>query len=299
MASVGVVRRRRGDRHRHGLRQPVRRVVRVRRLACDGSASVTLSLPKSCGDRRIYTHGVIQLQDAYDGRTVFEEDYPCKLVVRQCAGSVRGGALRGIAQRAITCAKAKAIVRAGRVPRLSGRTYTRPSVRVSPYPCRRFCARQPPAADHLQGIDPPVRALPRDSQLLDPCTNAAQPPRGWRTRPAPARARRLQDQADVLVNRDDREPPGSSPSLRRAPTSADSDSESMKLTSARSTTTACCRLERLREPRPQLVAPTGRPTHPRHDQRAGPVRRYCGDHRARLVHRLLGHGISRCLKRRC
>ncbi len=105
----------------------------------NGSASVTLSRPKSCGDRRIYTHGVIQLQDAYDGRTVFEEDYPCKLVVRQCAGSVRGGALRGIAQRAITCAKAKAIVR--RWASAAGyqvRTYTRPSVRVGPYHCRRF-----------------------------------------------------------------------------------------------------------------------------------------------------------------
>jgi hypothetical protein len=104
-----------------------------------GSAAVTLSRPRACGDRRLYSHGLIVLQTAYEGRTVFEEDYPCKLVVRRCAGSVRGGALRGIAQRAITCVKARAIVR--RWAAAAGyqvRRYTRPSVRVGGYRCRRF-----------------------------------------------------------------------------------------------------------------------------------------------------------------
>ena len=104
-----------------------------------GSASVTLSRPKACGDRRIYTHGLIQLQTAYAGRTVFEEDLPCRQVVRRCAGSVRGGALRAIAQRATTCAKAKATVRRWATAAGYGvRRFTRPSVRVGPYRCRRF-----------------------------------------------------------------------------------------------------------------------------------------------------------------
>ena len=104
-----------------------------------GAAAVTLSRPQACGDRSLYTHGVIELQTAYEGRTVFEETYPCKLVVRRCTGSVRNGALRGIAQRATTCAKAKAVVR--RWAKAAGyqvRRYTRPSVRVGAYRCRRF-----------------------------------------------------------------------------------------------------------------------------------------------------------------
>src|SRR2546423_7537275 len=52
-----------------------------------GPASVTLSRPRPCGDRRIYTHGLIQLQAPYEGRSVFEEDYPCTQVVRSCTGS--------------------------------------------------------------------------------------------------------------------------------------------------------------------------------------------------------------------
>jgi hypothetical protein len=104
----------------------------------NGSASVTLSRPKACGDRRIYTHGLIQLQAGYEGRTVFEENYPCKQVVRSCAGSVRNGALRGIAQRATTCAKAKGVVRGwARAAGYQVRRTTRASVRVGAYRCRR------------------------------------------------------------------------------------------------------------------------------------------------------------------
>jgi hypothetical protein len=104
-----------------------------------GPASVTLSRPKACGDRRVYTHGLIQLESAYEGRMVFEESYPCRQVVRTCSGSVRGGALRSIAQRATTCAKARTIV--GRWATAAGygvRRYTRASVKVGPYRCRRF-----------------------------------------------------------------------------------------------------------------------------------------------------------------
>jgi hypothetical protein len=60
-------------------------------------------------------------------------------VVRRCTGSVRNGALRGIAQRATTCAKAKVLVR--RWAKAAGyqvRRYTRPSVRVGHYRCGRF-----------------------------------------------------------------------------------------------------------------------------------------------------------------
>jgi hypothetical protein len=104
----------------------------------NGSASVTLSRPKACGDRRIYTHGLIQLQTPYEGRTVFEETYPCKQVVRSCVGSVRDGALRGIAQRATTCAKAKAVVSGwARAAGYQVRRSTRRSVRVGAYRCRR------------------------------------------------------------------------------------------------------------------------------------------------------------------
>jgi hypothetical protein len=104
-----------------------------------GSASVTLSRPKACGDRRIYTHGLVQLQTAYEGRTVFEESYPCKQVVRPCAGSVRNGALRGIAQRATTCAKAKRIVSGwAKAAGYQVGRYTRPSVRVGAYRCKRY-----------------------------------------------------------------------------------------------------------------------------------------------------------------
>lgn len=108
----------------------------------NGSASVTLSRPKACGDRRIYTHGLVQLQTAYEGRTVFEESYPCKQVVRPCAGSVRNGALRAIAQRATTCAKAKAVVSGwARAAGYQVRRYTRPSVRVGAYRCKRYALR--------------------------------------------------------------------------------------------------------------------------------------------------------------
>ena len=103
-----------------------------------GSAAVTLSNPKPCGDRRLYTHGLIQLETAYEGRTVFEEDYPCKLVVRNCTGGVLHGALRGIAQRALTCAKAKTVVK--RWATAAGyrvRSTTRRSVRVGAFRCTR------------------------------------------------------------------------------------------------------------------------------------------------------------------
>jgi hypothetical protein len=104
-----------------------------------GPATVTLSRPQACGDRRLYTHGVIQLEIAYEGRTTFEESYPCKLVVRRCKGSLRNGALRGIAQRAGTCAKAKAVVRRwAKAAGYQSRRYTRASVRIGPYRCRRF-----------------------------------------------------------------------------------------------------------------------------------------------------------------
>jgi hypothetical protein len=107
--------------------------------SANGSASVTLSHPKACGDRRIYTHGLIQLESPYEGRTVFEESYSCKQVVRTCRGSVRGGALRSIAQRATTCAKAKTIVsRWATAAGYGVRRDTRPSVKVGAYRCRRF-----------------------------------------------------------------------------------------------------------------------------------------------------------------
>lgn len=104
-----------------------------------GAASVTLSAPKRCGDRLVYTHGLIQLQTPHEGRTVFEEAYPCKLVVRRCTGSERAGALRSIAQRATTCAAAHRIVRRwAKAAGYQARRYTRPSVRVGAYRCRRF-----------------------------------------------------------------------------------------------------------------------------------------------------------------
>jgi hypothetical protein len=93
-----------------------------------GSASVTLSRPRACGDRRIYTHGLIQLQNAYAARTVFEENYPCTQVIRQCAGSTGNGALRAIEQRATTCAKARALAR---------RWAQQRSTRVGAYRCSR------------------------------------------------------------------------------------------------------------------------------------------------------------------
>jgi hypothetical protein len=102
-----------------------------------GSASVTLTDLRACGDRRIYRHGIVQLEQPYEGRTVFEEDYPCKLVVRACPGRVHGGALRAIEQRATTCGKARALVR--RWARASGYTRHHPRrvTRVGPYRCRR------------------------------------------------------------------------------------------------------------------------------------------------------------------
>jgi hypothetical protein len=62
-------------------------------------------------------------------------------VVRRCNGGVLGGSLRAIDQRAITCAKAKAIVR--RWATAAGyrvRRSTRASVRVGAYRCRRAAA---------------------------------------------------------------------------------------------------------------------------------------------------------------
>ena len=103
-----------------------------------GSASVTLSRPRACGDRLLYTHGLIQLQVAYEGRTVFEDDYPCRLVVRRCGARLFNGALRAIAQRATTCIKATGTARAW--ARAAGyRVLPRPrgSVTVGAYRCRR------------------------------------------------------------------------------------------------------------------------------------------------------------------
>jgi hypothetical protein len=102
-----------------------------------GSASVTLTRPRTCGDRRIYRRGIIQLERPYQGRTVFEQDYPCKLVVRDCSGRAHGGALRNIGQRATTCGKARALVR--RWARASGYTRHHPRrvTRIGAYRCRR------------------------------------------------------------------------------------------------------------------------------------------------------------------
>jgi hypothetical protein len=102
-----------------------------------GSASVTLTRLRACGDRRIYTHGIIQIDQPHQGRTVFEEDYPCKLVVRECSGRVRGGALRSIEQRATTCGKATALVR--RWAKASGYTRHHPRrvTRIGAYRCVR------------------------------------------------------------------------------------------------------------------------------------------------------------------
>jgi hypothetical protein len=102
-----------------------------------GTAAVTLSRPRACGDRRLYTRGTIQLDQPYQGRTVFEESYPCTLVVRQCAGKVHRGALRNMAQRATTCGKARALV--GRWATASGYARHRPRrvTRIGAYRCRR------------------------------------------------------------------------------------------------------------------------------------------------------------------
>jgi hypothetical protein len=103
-----------------------------------GSASVTLSKPVACGDRRLYSHGLIQLQTAYEGRAVFEENYPCRLVVRQCRARLFDGALRDIAQRATTCTEATRL--AGRWAKAAGyrlRSAPRASVKVGAYRCRR------------------------------------------------------------------------------------------------------------------------------------------------------------------
>lgn len=103
-----------------------------------GSASVTLSRPRACGDRTLYTHGLIQLQNAYEGRTVYEENYPCTQIVRHCSGSLRGGALRSIDQRATTCANARTIARSwASVSGYRVRATTRARVRVGAYSCRR------------------------------------------------------------------------------------------------------------------------------------------------------------------
>lgn len=94
-----------------------------------GSASVTLSKPKSCGDRRIYTHGLIQLQTPYQGRTIYEESYPCQLVFRECRARLFNGSIRAIAQRATTCPKA-AKVASGWAQAAGYRTHAAPRKRV-------------------------------------------------------------------------------------------------------------------------------------------------------------------------
>jgi hypothetical protein len=102
-----------------------------------GSASVTLSKPKACGDRRIYTHGLIQLQTPYQGRTVYEESYPCQLVFRECRARLFNGSIRGIAQRATTCLKA-AKVASGWAKAADYRTHAtlRKRVKSGVYACR-------------------------------------------------------------------------------------------------------------------------------------------------------------------
>lgn len=102
-----------------------------------GSASVTLSKPVACGDRRLYSHGVIQLQTAYEGRTVFEEDYPCELVIRQCRSRLFNGAVRNIAQRATTCAKAtKLAIGWAKASGYRHRPLPQAHVKVGAYRCR-------------------------------------------------------------------------------------------------------------------------------------------------------------------
>jgi hypothetical protein len=102
------------------------------------SASVTLSKPVACGDRRLYSHGLIQLQIPYEGRTVFEEDYPCKLVVRQCRSRLFNGSVRDIAQRATTCVKAtKLAIGWAKAAGYRTRAVPRASVTVGAYRCRR------------------------------------------------------------------------------------------------------------------------------------------------------------------
>jgi hypothetical protein len=102
-----------------------------------GSASVTLTNPRSCGDRRIYRHGIIQLDTPHEGRSVFEQDYPCRLVVRDCSGRVHGGALRNIEQRATTCRKARALVRRWATASGYNRHHARRVTRIGAYRCRR------------------------------------------------------------------------------------------------------------------------------------------------------------------
>jgi hypothetical protein len=99
-----------------------------------GSASVTLSKPKACGDRRIYTHGLIQLQTPYQGRTVYEESYACQLVFRECRTRLLNSSIRGIAQRATTCLKAAN----GWAKAAGDRTHAAPRKRVTSgvYTCR-------------------------------------------------------------------------------------------------------------------------------------------------------------------
>lgn len=103
-----------------------------------GSASVTLSKPKACGDRLLYTHGLIQLQTAYEGRTIFEEDYSCRLVFRQCRARLFNGSLRAIEQRATTCLRATKLAQ-GWAKASGYRVLPRPraSVKVGAYRCRR------------------------------------------------------------------------------------------------------------------------------------------------------------------
>jgi len=103
-----------------------------------GSASVTLSKPIACGDRRLYSHGLIQLQNAYKGRTVFEEDYPCKLVMRQCRSRLFNGSVRDIAQRATTCVKAtKLAIAWAKAAGYRHVALPRANVKVGAYRCRR------------------------------------------------------------------------------------------------------------------------------------------------------------------
>jgi hypothetical protein len=103
-----------------------------------GSASVTLSKPIACGDRRLYSHGLIQLQEPYEGRTVFEEDYACKLVLRRCRSRLFNGSVRDIAQRATTCVKAtKLAVAWAKASGYGHVAVPRANVKVGAYRCRR------------------------------------------------------------------------------------------------------------------------------------------------------------------
>ena len=59
--------------------------------SANGSASVTLSQPKACGDRRIYTHGLIQLESF--------EGHPLLRVLQRSAAQHRMNARQELARR--------------------------------------------------------------------------------------------------------------------------------------------------------------------------------------------------------